>query len=69
MQELVCSYPGNGSSSYATRTKHVIMLENPVKVRLMPDIWVQSVPVTAIPWTRINTEQRNKLEGSIRKDD
>jgi len=45
------------------------MLENPVKVRLMPDIWVQSVPVTAIPWTRINTEQRNKLEGSIRKDD
>jgi hypothetical protein len=45
------------------------MLEYPVKVRPMPGIWVQSVPVTAIRWGRMNTEQRDKLVGSIQKDD
>ena len=46
----------------------VIMLEYPLKVRPMPGIWVQSVPVTAIPWGGMNTEQRNTLQRSIRED-
>jgi hypothetical protein len=53
--------PRNCQFKYATRIQHVIMLEHPVKVHPMPGIWVQSVPVTAIPWgtLRMNTEQRN----------
>jgi hypothetical protein len=42
------------------------MLEYPLKVRPMPGIWVQSVPVTA---GGMNTEQRNTLQRSIRQDD
>jgi len=34
----------------------MIMLDNPVKVRPMPCMWVQSVPVTAIPWGSMNTK-------------
>jgi hypothetical protein len=45
------------------------MLEYPLKVRPMPGIWVQSVPVTAIPWGGMNTEQRNTLQRSIRGQD
>jgi hypothetical protein len=52
----------------ATRILDVIMLEYPLKVRPMPGIWVQSVPVTAIPWGGMNTEQRNTLQRSIRED-
>ena len=53
----------------ATRILDVIMLEYPLKARSMPGIWVQSVPVTAIPWGGMNTEQRNTLQRSIRQDD
>ncbi len=42
--------PRNWAFQHATRILDVIMLEYPLKVRLMPSIWVQSVPVTAIPW-------------------
>jgi hypothetical protein len=41
--------PRNWEFQHATRILDVIMLEYPLKVRLMPGIWVQSVPVTAIP--------------------
>jgi hypothetical protein len=44
------------------------MLHYPVEVRPMPGMWVQSVPVTAIPWVRMKTEQRNLVIRSIRKD-
>jgi hypothetical protein len=47
----------------------VIMLDYPVQVRPMPGMWVQSVPVTAIPWGRMKTEQRNLVIRSIRKHD
>ena len=47
----------------------VIMLKYPLKVRPIPGIWVQSVPVTAIPWGGMNTEQRNTLQRSVRQDD
>jgi len=43
----------------ATRILDVIMIDYPVKVRPMPGMWVQWVPVTAIPWGRMKTEQRN----------
>ena len=58
-QELVCA-PG--------LILDVIMLDYPVTVRPMPGMWVQSVPVTAIPWGRMKTEQRNVVTRSIRKD-
>jgi hypothetical protein len=45
------------------------MLDYLVKVRLIPGMWVQSVPVTAIPWGRMKTEQRNIVIRSIRKDE
>ena len=47
----------------------VIMLKYPLKMRPMPGMWVQSVPVTAIPWGGMNTEQRNTLQRSVRQDD
>jgi hypothetical protein len=45
------------------------MLDYPVKVRLMPGLWVQSVPVTDIPWGLMKTEQHNFVIRSIRKHD
>ena len=45
------------------------MLDYLVKVRPMPDMWVQSVPVTTIPWGRMKTEQHNLVIRSIREDD
>jgi hypothetical protein len=50
--------PRNWQFKYDTPIQHVIMLECPVKVCPMPGIWVQSVPVTAIPWGRMNTEHQ-----------
>jgi hypothetical protein len=61
--------PRNWEFQHATRILDVIMLEYPLKVRPMPGIWVQSVPVTAIPWGGMNTEQRNTLQRSIRGHD
>ena len=43
------------------------MIEYLVKVRPMPGMWVQSVPVTAIPWGRMKTEQHSFV--IRRKDD
>jgi len=60
--------PRNWAFQHATRILDVIMLKYPLKVRPMPGIWVQSVPVTAIPWGGMNTEQRNTLQRSIRED-
>ena len=66
-QELVCT--PDWEFQHATRILDVIMLEYPaLKVRPMPGIWGQSVPVTAIPWGGMNTEQRNTLQRSIRED-
>jgi hypothetical protein len=45
------------------------MLDYPVKVHPIPGMWVQSVPVTTIPWDRMKTEQQNLVIRSIRKDD
>jgi hypothetical protein len=45
------------------------MLEYQLKVRPMPGIWVQSVPVTAIQWGGMNTEQRKTLQRTIGQDD
>jgi hypothetical protein len=39
----------------------------PVKVRPMPGTWTQSIPVTAIPWGRMNIGQRGALLSSIRE--
>ena len=61
--------PRNWEFQHATRILDVIMLEYPLKVRPMPGIWVQSVPVTAIPWGGMNTEQHNTLQRSIRRQD
>jgi len=47
----------------------VVVLEYPLKVCPMPGIWVQSVPVIAIPWGGMNTEQRNTLQRNIRGQD
>jgi hypothetical protein len=49
----------NWQFKHATRIQDVIMLDYLVKVRPMPGMWVQSVPVTTIPWGRMKTEQRN----------
>jgi hypothetical protein len=57
--------PQSWEFQHATRILDVIMLEYPLKVCLMPGIWVQSVPVTAIPWGGMNTEQHNTLQRSI----
>ena len=44
------------------------MLPYPVqKVRPMPGMWIQSIPVTAIPWGRMNTGQRGALLSSIQE--
>jgi hypothetical protein len=40
----------NWKFKYATRILDVIMLQYPVKVRPMPGLCVQSIPVAAIPW-------------------
>jgi hypothetical protein len=61
--------PRNWQFKHATRILDVIMLDYPVKVRPMPGMWVQSVPVTDIPWGRMKAEQRNLAIRSIRKDD
>ena len=61
--------PRNWEFRHATRILDVIMLKYPLKVRPIPVIWVQSVPVTAIPWGGMNTEQRNTLQRSVRQDD
>ena len=45
--------PRNWEFRHATRIIDVIMLEYPLKVRPMPGIWMQSVPVTDIPWGSI----------------
>jgi hypothetical protein len=61
--------PRNWEFRHATRILDVIMLKYPLKMRPMPGMWVQSVPVTAIPWGGMNTEQRNTLQRSVRQDD
>jgi hypothetical protein len=38
--------PQNWQFRHATRILDVIMLDYPVKVRPMPGMWVQSMPVT-----------------------
>jgi hypothetical protein len=43
------------------------MLQYPVKVRLMPGMWIQSIPVTAIPLGGMNIGQRGALLSSIRE--
>jgi hypothetical protein len=45
------------------------MLDYLVKVRPMPGMWVQLVPVTVIPWGRMKIEQHNLVIRSIRKHD
>jgi hypothetical protein len=64
----VCTPELGIPACYSSLILDVIMLEYPLKVRPMPGIWVQSVPVTAIPWGGMNTEQRNTLQRSIRED-
>ena len=61
--------PRNWEFRHATRILDVIMLKYPLKMRPMPGMWVQSVPVTAIPWGGMNTEQCNTLQRSVRQDD
>jgi hypothetical protein len=53
----------------AYKTAETKKTDYPVKVRPMPGMWVQSVPVTAIPWVSMNTEKRILVIRSIRKDD
>jgi len=59
--------PHNWQFKHATRILEVTMLQHPLKVHPMPGNWVQSVPVTAIPWESMNTVQRNTFERSIRE--
>ena len=61
--------PQNWQFRHATRILDVIMLDYPVKVHPIPGMWVQSVPVTVIPWGRMKTEQHNLVIRSIRKHD
>ena len=49
--------PRNWEFRHDTRRLDVIMLKYPLKMRPMTGIWVQSVPVTSIPWGGMNTEQ------------
>ena len=58
----------NWKFKHATRILDVIMFRYPVKVRPMPGMWIQSIPVTAIPWGGMNIEQRGVLLSSIRQD-
>jgi hypothetical protein len=58
----------NWKFKHATRILDVIMLQYPVKARPMPDMWIQSIPVTAIPWGGMNTGQCGALLSSILQD-
>ena len=58
----------NWKFKHATRILDVIMFQYPVKVRPMPGMWIQSIPVTVIPWGGMNIEQRGVLLSSIRQD-
>ncbi len=51
----------NGKFKHATRIFEVIMLQYSEKVRPMPGMWIQSIPVTAIPWGGMNIGQRGAL--------
>ena len=65
-QTLVCA--PDWKFKHATRILDVIMLPYPVqKVRPMPGMWIQSIPVIAIPWGRMNTGQRGALLSSIQE--
>ena len=44
----------NSKFKHATGILDVIMLQYPVKVCPMPGMWIQSIPVTAIPWGCMN---------------
>jgi hypothetical protein len=57
--------PWNWQLKHATCILDVIILDYPLKVRPMPGMWVQSVPVTAIPWGRMKTK-RCVLSGAVR---
>ena len=57
----------NWKFKYATRILDLIMLQFPV--RPMPGLWVQSIPIVAIPlhpWGGMNSGQRDALLSSIR---
>ena len=56
----------NWKLKYATRILDVMMLQYPVTVSPMPVLWVQSIPVAAIPWEGMNSGQRDALLSSIR---
>ena len=58
----------NWKFKYATRILDVIIFQYTVKVRPMPGMWIQSKPVTAIPWGGLNIGQRGALLSSIRED-
>lgn len=58
----------NWKFKHATRILDVIMLQYPVKVRPMPGMYEQSVPVTAIPLGGLNIWQRGALLRSIRQN-
>jgi hypothetical protein len=66
-QELVCApeLAVEACNTYTRRDNAYY----PVKVRPMSGMWVQSVPVTTIPWGRMKTEQCNLVIRNIRKDD
>jgi hypothetical protein len=57
----------NWKFKHATRILDVIMLQYPIKVHPMPGMWIQSIPVTAIPWGLMNIGQRGTLLSSIRE--
>jgi len=65
-QTLVCA--PDWKFKHATHILDVIMLQYPVKVRPMPGMWIQSIPVTAIPWGGMNIGQHGALLSSIRQD-
>ena len=52
---------------YATRILDVIIFQYTVKVRPMPGMWIQSKPVTAIPWGGLNIGQRGALLNQVCK--
>ena len=51
----------NGKFKHATRILEVIMLQYSVKVRPMPGMWIQSIPVTTIQWGGMNIGRRGAL--------
>jgi hypothetical protein len=57
----------NWKFKHTTRILDVIMLQYPVKVRPMPGMWIQSMPVTGIPWGRMNMGRHGALLSSIRE--